>query len=73
MKNTFKKIYCFYIDGFRNMTWGRELWWLILLKVIILFLVLRVFFFQPVLEGMSMEEKSEYVGEELSDKLDVKM
>ncbi|MDO5489220.1 MAG: DUF4492 domain-containing protein [Bacteroidaceae bacterium] len=73
MKNTFKKIYCFYIDGFRNMTWGRELWWLILLKVIILFLVLRVFFFQPVLEGMSMEEKSEHVSEELSDKLDVKM
>lgn len=73
MKNAFKKIYCFYIDGFRNMTWGRELWWLILLKVIILFLVLRVFFFQPVLEGMSMEEKSEHVGEELSDKLDVKM
>ena len=55
------------------MTWGRELWWLILLKVILLFLVLRVFFFQPVLEGMSMEEKSEHVGEELSDKLDVKM
>ena len=73
MKNTFKKIYCFYIDGFRNMTWGRELWWLILLKVIILFLVLRVFFFQSVLEGMSMEEKSEHVSEELSDKLDVKM
>ena len=67
MKRALLSIYNFYVDGFKSMTWGRELWWLILLKVIILFLVLRVFFFQPVLEGMSMEEKSEHVGEELSD------
>jgi hypothetical protein len=47
------------------MTWGRPLWLLILLKVVILFAVLRVFFFQPVLAGKSEEQKIEHVGGEL--------
>jgi hypothetical protein len=41
------------------------LWWLILLKVIILFAVLRAFFFTPVLSGKNEEERSEYIGEQL--------
>ena len=49
MKNALVSIFNFYAEGFRNMTWGRPLWLLILLKVVILFAVLRVFFFQPVL------------------------
>lgn len=52
----------FYAEGFRNMTWGRPLWILIILKLIILFAVLRVFFFKPVLGGKTDEQKSEYVG-----------
>ena len=48
------------------MTWGRPLWGLIILKLIILFAVLRVFFFQPVLAGKTDEEKSEHVGVELA-------
>ena len=47
------------------MTWGRPLWMLIFLKVIVLFLVLRMFFFEPVLSGKSDAEKSEHVGKEL--------
>ena len=65
MKRTLLSIWQFYTDGFRNMTWGLTLWWLIFLKVIILFLVLRLFFFEPVLSGKSDEEKMEYVGREL--------
>lgn len=65
MKKTFISIWNFYADGFRNMTWGRPLWWLILLKVVVLFLVLRLFFFEPVLSGKSDEEKMEHVGREL--------
>lgn len=65
MKNTLVSIFNFYAEGFRNMTWGRQLWWLILLKVAILFLVLRLFFFQPVLGGKSEAEKIEHVGNEL--------
>ena len=65
MKNTVMSVWRFYVDGFRNMTWGRPLWWLIFLKVIVLFLVLRMFFFEPVLSGKSDAEKSEHVGKEL--------
>ena len=43
-----KKIFHFYRDGFRNMTWGRQLWILIIVKLVILFGVLKVFFFQSV-------------------------
>ena len=49
------------------MTWGRQLWWLILLKVVILFVLLRGFFFKPVLSGKSDDERSEYVGAQLID------
>ena len=65
MKNTLRSIWNLYADGFRNMTWGRPLWMLIFLKVIVLFLVLRMFFFEPVLSGTSDAEKSEHVGKEL--------
>jgi hypothetical protein len=67
MKNAIISIWKFYADGFRNMTWGRQLWWLILLKVVILFLLLRGFFFKPVLSGKSDDERSEYVGAQLID------
>ena len=67
MKNAIISIWRFYVDGFRNMTWGRQLWWLILLKVVILFVLLRGFFFKPVLSGKSDDERSEYVGAQLID------
>ena len=59
MKRAIIAIYNFYVEGFRNMTWGRQLWWLILLKVVLLFLVLRAFFFKPILAGKSAEQKIE--------------
>ena len=68
MKKTIISIWNFYIEGFRNMTWGRTLWWLILLKVVILFLVLRMFFFKPVLSGKTEEQKIEHVGMQLTEK-----
>ena len=59
-------IWTFYRDGFRNMTWGRPLVWLILLKLFILFAILRVFFFKPAMAGMTDEQKSEQVGDRLT-------
>ncbi len=71
MANTIAKalssVWRFYMDGFRNMTWGRPLWLLIILKIIILFGVLRVFFFKPAMAGKSEEEKSEIVGASLTE------
>lgn len=59
-------VWTFYRDVFRNMTWGRPLWILIILKLIILFGVLRLFFFRPAMAGKSEDEKIEIVGESLT-------
>ena len=68
MKKTILAIYNFYREGFKNMTWGKQLWLLIFLKVIILFLVLRLFFFMPAMAGKTDEQKSEYDGTQLIKK-----
>ena len=44
------KIWRFYADGFRSMTVGRKLWALILIKVAILMLVFKLFFFPNILQ-----------------------
>lgn len=66
MGNTLKRIGNLYVDGFRNMTWGKPLWILIILKIVILFGVLRVFFFKPDLADKTEAQKSEIIGERLS-------
>ncbi len=59
------RLWRFYVDGFRQMTWGRTLWIIILLKLAVMFLVLRLFFFQPALAGLNTEEKQETVARNL--------
>lgn len=59
-----RNIFYFYYDGFRNMTIGRTLWLIIAIKLVVIFAVLRVFFFQPTLHG-SDEEKADQVRENL--------
>ena len=68
MKKIILSIWNFYADGFKNMTWGKPLWILIILKAVILFLVLRMFFFRPAMAGKTDEEKSEYGGTQLTTK-----
>lgn len=43
------KIIRFYADGFRNMTTGRSLWVLIIVKLVIIFGILKLFFFPNLL------------------------
>ncbi len=59
------KIWRFYSDGFRNMTWGRQLWLIILIKLFIMFAILKVFFFPDFLRGKTDEQKSDFVSTEL--------
>ena len=47
--NILNKVIHFYVDGFRNMTVGRVLWTVILIKLAVIFLVLKLFFFPDVL------------------------
>lgn len=65
MTLSIKKIFRFYAEGFRGMTWGRTLWWIIGIKLFVMFGILKIFFFQPTLKG-STEEKQTKVATELS-------
>ena len=62
----FRAALALYVDGFRQMTWGRILWVVIIAKLLVMFLVLRVFFFQPAMSGMSEQEKQETVSRHLT-------
>lgn len=57
------KIWRFYRDGFREMTIGKTLWAIILIKLFIFFFILRLFFFPNVLnrDYDSDEERAEAV------------
>ena len=63
----FKKIYLFYYNGFKSMTVGKTLWLIIIIKVFIMFAILKVFFFPRTLSDMNEEQKANYVIEQLVD------
>ncbi len=45
------KTAAFYYDGFRTMSWwGNRVWVIILIKLCIMFLILKLFFFQDFLK-----------------------
>lgn len=67
MREVFRRIADLYIDGFRNMTWGKPLWILIAVKLLILFGVLRLFFFKPDMANTTDEQKMEIVGGRLGN------
>lgn len=54
-------------DGFRNMTLGKTLWLIVIIKLTIMFLILRPFFFPNFLNSKfdDSESKADYVREEL--------
>jgi len=66
--NPFQKIYRFYMDGFRRMTVGRSLWKIICIKLLIMFGVLKLFFFQDFLGTRfhTDEQRANYVLSELT-------
>ena len=68
-----KKITDFYITGFQNMpAWGRTMWAIILLKLFIMFVVLRLFFFQDVMKTQFSddEERARHVIEQITNPSD---
>lgn len=70
IKDISHRIFLFYYEGFRSMTWGRKLWIIILIKLFIMFAILRIFFFQDHLDSRfsSDHEKSDYVIDELTNR-----
>lgn len=68
MAKLLKKIVLFYYDGFRSMTLGRTLWAIILIKLFVIFFILKLFFFPSFLNG-SDEQKQNQVGTELVERI----
>ncbi len=63
--NALKKIWNFYYQGFRDMTLGRTLWLVILIKLFIIFFVLKLFFFPNYLKQHAEGNEAEFVATEL--------
>lgn len=61
-------IFKFYLEGFRNMTVGRTLWKIIVIKLIIMFGVLKLFFFPDFLNTnfTSDQQRADYVIEQIT-------
>ena len=56
------KAFSLYRDGFRQMTLGRTLWAIILIKLFVIFAILKVFFFSNYISTHADEGKeSEFV------------
>ncbi|MDR1725290.1 MAG: DUF4492 domain-containing protein [Bacteroidales bacterium] len=64
-----KDFFKMYADGFKNMTWGKTLWIIILIKLFIMFAVLKVFFFPNLLNSKfdTDEAKSNFVNRQLTE------
>ena len=60
------RIFHLYYDGFRTMTLGRTLWTIILIKLAIIFLVLKIFFFPNYINSNSKNgDKAGFVSKEI--------
>lgn len=46
-----RRVYRFYADGFKSMTIGRKLWAIIIIKLVIIFGILKLFFFPDLLQS----------------------
>ncbi len=67
--NIFRRMFNLYYEGFRNMPkYGVQLWILILIKLFVMFAILKIFFFPDILETRfdSDEEKGKFVIEQLT-------
>lgn len=62
------KVYDLYADGFRNMTLGRTLWTVILVKLFIIFAILKLFFFPNFLKQHAEGDEAGYVATELVER-----
>ncbi len=62
------RVYDLYSDGFRHMRLGRTLWAIILIKLFIIFAILKVFFLPDFLKQHAQGDEAGYVATELVDR-----
>lgn len=64
-----RRIVDFYVNGFKNLPdWARSVWFIILLKLFIMFVIFKLFFFQNKLKEdfSNDEDRANYVIEQLT-------
>jgi len=59
------RVFDLYYDGFRHMTLGRTLWTIIIIKLFIMFAILKVFFFPDFLDEHAQGDEPAYVATQL--------
>jgi len=70
MVRFFKRIYWFYYEGFSNLPrWGKQVWLVILIKLFVLFVILKLLFFPDFLKTKfkTDADRSNYVLENLTN------
>lgn len=67
--NPLYSVYRLYADGFRQMRLGRVLWAIILIKLFVIFVVLKLLFFPDVLKQKAHDgDRASYVAGELTNR-----
>ena len=63
------KAFYLYYDGFRNMTLGKTLWAIILIKLFIIFVILKIFFFPNYIKERANDgDEPEFVASEMIER-----
>ena len=64
--NFLYRVYDLYVDGFRHMRLGKTLWAIILIKLFIIFAILKVFFFPDFIkEHAAKGQEAEFVATQI--------
>lgn len=65
-KSLLYRVFDLYYDGFRHMTLGKTLWAVIIVKLAVIFLVLKLFFFPDFIKQHAEEGKeSDFVATQI--------
>ncbi len=67
------RVYRFYRDGFRRMTLGKTLWKIILIKLVVMFAVLKLFFFPNYLKTnfTTDQQRADHVIEQITRPVEI--
>ncbi len=68
MRTTVTKVFAFYREGFAGMTVGKSLWKIIFIKLLVMFAVLKLFFFPNYLKQNfdTDEQRASHVLEQIT-------
>lgn len=62
-----RKIFDFYYSGFTSMDIGKKLWLVIIIKLVIIFLVVKLFFMPDVLSQKAADgSKADYISSRMT-------